>query len=122
MFYIMLTYSEYNWCQGKMLKRCTQGLAMKEAENANCALALFLNQEERIAELCDFSLQKKAPETHIIGVRANRYLISTVYLVWLQICTGATHVHVKSCHLCIISLPCGCFLKAKSFFSYVRKL
>ena len=118
MFYIMLTHAEYEWCHGKTMRRCNQGLAMQEAENPNCALALYFNDVEQISKLCEFILFPKGNkiETHIFHIRSNTFFISTNDVNWIQTCARGTPTHIKPCKLCIISVPCGCSLKAKTFF------
>ena len=55
LFYI-LSESEFALCKGKMLRRCSQSLLMKETSSTSCALALFLDDSKLIANLCDFTL------------------------------------------------------------------
>ena len=117
MFYIRLSQSELDWCQGKMLKRCTQGLIMQEVDKPDCALAILQSKVKDISELCDFTLlPKSAKQTEIITIRPNTYLISTSETNWLKTCVGGTPTHVKACKLCTINVPCACSLKADTFF------
>lgn len=118
LFYMMMSDSEFQSCQGNTLKRCTQGLAIREFSRPNCALAMFLNDLENIQKLCDYKLiphQATIP-TKVINIEQNSYLISTTDTNWIQSCTHGMVVHVKPCRLCTITVPCRCSLRADSFY------
>ena len=118
LFFFTMTEAEYQFCQGNVFRRCSQGLAVQETDHPNCALALFLDDTEKINQLCDFTLLREPDglRTKIISVNESSYLISTNDRNWIQSCAGGTPVHVKSCGLCIVELPCACALKARTFF------
>lgn len=118
MFYLMLSEAEFQSCTGNTLKRCSRGLAMKEISNPNCAVALFLGDQDKIKQVCDYTLLPNVKElqTNIVNIKPNLYFISTDDLTWLQTCVGGTPMHVKACSLCTISVPCGCSLKANTFY------
>ena len=118
LFYVSLTESEYQFCTGNQLKRCNQALSMQETSHPDCALALFNDNANQISKLCKISLLPATNfnTSHIISVSDNSYLISTQDLHWIQTCPGRAPVHVPSCKLCVVKLPCSCALKGQTFF------
>lgn len=117
-FYFQLSEADYASCTGINFQKCHRGFAIKERTNPSCIMSLFENDHVLIKQLCDFQflLNSDQISTQIIPVDETSYLISTIDTEWIQTCPQSTPMHVDSCNLCVIQLPCACSLKGRTFF------
>lgn len=117
-FYFQMSEADYSSCTGVTFQKCHRGFAIKEHSNPSCIMSLFENDHVKIKELCDFQFLLNSDQitTQILPVDEHSYLISTTDTAWIQTCPRSTPMHVPSCKLCVIQLPCLCSLKGRTFF------
>lgn len=117
-FYFQMSEADYLACSGEIYRKCHRGFAIKENSNPSCIMALFENDHVKIKHLCDFKFLFNSDQitTQVVPLNDNSYLISTSDTEWIQTCPYGTPVHVNSCPLCVVTLPCSCSLKGRTFF------
>ena len=117
-FYLTMSESDYLACAGDHVRRCMRGFAIKETSQPSCLFALFENDHVLIKQLCDFKylLNSDQVASKVIPINDNSYLVSTNDTNWLQTCPFSTPMYIKPCSLCIVTLPCSCSLKSRTFF------
>ena len=117
LFYVVMSKSEYDYCNGDEFKLCDQTFRMQPITVPNCATALYFGHVLKIAKLCKthYVMPDKL-QTHIVSVEPNSYLVSTSDLDWTKVCPNQTPAKIQACHFCIVSLPCLCSIKAATFY------
>ena len=117
LFYVVMSKTEYEYCNGDEFKLCDQTFRMQPITVPSCETALYFGHVENITKYCEthYVVPDKV-QTHIVSVRPNSYLVSTSDLDWTQNCPDKQPSKVRACHFCIISLPCFCSITAATFY------
>ena len=117
-YYIDLTQDQYELCKGDPIRHCSMNIPIQTIQQPSCAVAIFLNQMDKIAKLCDstLSLHKILPQ-QIYSLGDNTYFITGTQDVdpWTLNCDTPHLPSLPSCTLCTIHLPCSCSLHSKNF-------
>ena len=123
-YFTELSVSEYATCRGSNIRICSNTRSLRTFNQLTCSIALYLNNIEKILELCDMSYEHENTPSTAIKIGDSKYLIhSNEYgpsITWELVCPFVSSnqdaiTQIASCNTCILNIPCGCELKTNFF-------
>ena len=117
-YYIDLSNEQYETCIGTPIRHCSHNIAIQTTSRPSCAVAIFMNQFNKISSICKstLSLHTNLPQ-QIYSLGGNTYFVTGTQdaEAWTLNCEKPHLPSFPSCTLCTIHIPCSCSLHSTNF-------
>ena len=117
--YLAMTQYDLDQCQGMkgFPKICNPIKVMNAVKTKpSCTLSLYTGNATMMAKYCDIQyFEQDEPDAQIYHITQGQVLITSNEGQFDMHCPSVTPpISIDACRLCIITLPCGCYIKSKS--------
>jgi hypothetical protein len=88
---------------------CLQPQLINTANEPTCAIALYLNNEDKMKQVCSHKYSTaNVTDTRVLRVAPSQYIISTMQTAYQAICPNRQVRTEELCAYCLLKAPCGC--------------
>ena len=117
-YFFELTLDDLSSCTGTDIRHCPRFFPSRERDALTCTAALFTDDMDIIANLCDTKLFPRAPYpcNLVRDLGDGSLFVSSIDKTWVKTCPHQSPTTIQPCNFCVMHLDCACSIRAPSFY------